>query len=138
MATNGNKLAAKLDAVVRILQDIADELRPPVTEVTPELASRIDEYRRKRLCLTCSTALEGETRRGCHQSCYNTTMQRIARGDITRAKALEMGLFNPIAEKPGRKSTRPDPLYPDVEAYQKIIGKAIRDTNRDRKRSKSS
>lgn len=110
MRHSGDKLAAKLDSLVLALQEVADSLRSNGVKLSESQLARIEDYRKKALCLFCGLPLEGETRRGLHQGCYNNLRQRISRGEITETIAIENGWYDPRTRKPGRKSQRPDPM----------------------------
>jgi hypothetical protein len=111
MAQINDKQIAKLRSLIVSLQDFADSIEADADKLTEDLSSRIEKFKRDERCLYCGLPLEKERpTRGCHPSCYNLLNQRIFRGKLTRAEAITNGWMNPVADKPGRKTGRPDPM----------------------------
>jgi len=106
-----DKQLAKIRSLLSALQDAFDSLESGEELLTDELRERIRQFQAAEKCLYCELPLEDERpRRGCHPSCYNLLNQRIFRGQLTRRAAIEKGWLNPIADKPGRRTRRPDPM----------------------------
>lgn len=129
MADKVDKQVAVLRSLIVALQGVVDSLESSGVEMSPEVASKIKLFRETARCLYCTKSLKGEpTTRGCHQTCYNLLNQRINRGKITRADAIGKGWMNPVAEKPGRKTSRPDPMLDELfiaPAVDEAVGEAV-------------
>lgn len=93
----------KLAALVLKLQDFVERLRNEGVQLTPEQQAYLDEMKEKKLCLVCKKPHEGSIRRGSHQSCYNGVLAQINKGLMSTQQAVDKGIYNPVAEKPGRK-----------------------------------
>lgn len=145
MGQISDRQVTRLASLVVALQELVDSLRADGIILTPEQLARIEKFRQESRCLFCGEALAGETRRGCHQACYNKLKTRIDKGEITTQEAVDKGWFNPTAEKPGRKSTLPDPMRrPKVAANKpthpraaRVAEKMSRDIVRDKSRPKT-
>jgi hypothetical protein len=98
-----DKQVSKLATLLVGLQDLLDSLESQQEKLTPAQKAHIDEWREKGLCLKCDLPLEGQVRRGMHQSCYNAIRLEISSGKRTERQAIEAGQYNPIPDKPGRK-----------------------------------
>jgi hypothetical protein len=142
-----DKSVTKLRSLVLGLQQLLDSLESEGIALTAEQEQRIAEFQAARKCLYCGDPLIGETRRGCHQACYVTLMNRINRGELTLRDAVERGWITPTAAKPGRKTKRPDPLrdgrkLPSVLAAEASLDsqerkRASRDKRRDKEKPKA-
>ena len=111
MAEIDFKQIARLETVLVALQEVVDALRGQSVTISPEAAKRIENFRRELRCLFCELPLgKGKSTRGCHQVCYTKLQRRINRGEISLQQAVDKGWINPVAEAPGRKSGRPDPM----------------------------
>ena len=103
MAQLSDNEVTKLAALVLKLQDFVERLQNEGVQLTPEQRAHLDEMKVKRLCLVCNKPYEGEIRRGSHQSCYNGVRAQISQGRMSTQQAVDEGIYNPIADKPGRK-----------------------------------
>lgn len=133
MGQSRDKLATRLDSLILALQEVANALRSVQAQVPPDVAAKIAKYRAESRCLFCGEPLQGDTRRGCHQVCYNKINRRIKDGELTTAQAVANGWFNPVSGQPGRKAKRPDPMRPSIAAAKAAIATARRDKRRDKK-----
>jgi sRNA-binding protein len=125
MAQIDDKQIAKLRSLIVALQDFVDSLETGADLLTNELRQRISEYREANRCLYCGQKLEGKVTRGCHQACYSLIKQRIGRGKLTQEEAIRRGWMNPVADSPGRRSKRPDPMRDTPEEERNPVAEDI-------------
>ena len=104
------KQIAQLESVLVVLQEVVDYLLGQSVTISPEVAERIEKFRREARCLFCEDPLGDEkVTRGCHQVCYGKVNRKIKSNKFTRQYAVDQGWLNPIDEPPGPKTERPDP-----------------------------
>lgn len=110
MSEIDSKQISWLESLIVGLQDLVDSLRGQDVSISPEVAKRIEKFRKEARCLLCEKPLgEGKATRGCHQVCYGKVNRKIRARQFTLQYAVDKGWLNPIAESPGRKTDRPDP-----------------------------
>lgn len=96
MALTRKQLAKKLAGIAESIQRLAEELDAAASEAKEVVSIT---------CLQCG--VETKTpRRGCCPTCYQRTYQRIRRGQMTEAEAVEAGLLSPQRSKGGRKPSK--------------------------------
>lgn len=138
-----DKQVAKLASLLVGLKQLVDSLESQGFVLGEQATKRIAEFTAESRCLFCGLPLEGEVRRGCHQACYNTVKTRIAKGEITERHAVESeGWLTPMNAKPGRKSSRPDPMRvyeaASVREAEKLLSSVKAERRRDKGRDTAS
>jgi hypothetical protein len=144
MAQIDSKQIARLETLLVGLQRLVAELKSPSVSVPAKVRLRIAQFARESRCLYCSEPIgTSKTTRGCHQVCYGKLKRRMDRGPLTLQEAVNRGWINPVAEPPGRKTSRPDPMRQNSaqasaaagealgEAKLKIIRDRIRDSSEE-------
>lgn len=100
----------KLHAMHRFLGELLARLGGLEVVLAPEVAARVAARVKAGECLLCGEKIEGRQTRGADIACYNKTMNRISKGEITEAEVVKNGWLLSETARAGRKSQKPDPM----------------------------
>lgn len=116
----------QLDAIAKTARLLLSQIEALSTP--PELSSQIQALVAgriaKRICLACGNVIaEGDRiKRGLDTTCYNTTRNRIRRGEVAERTLVEQGKLAIEGKSPGRiakQDQKVQALVDDAEAELK-------------------
>lgn len=95
---------AEIRKIATQMLDLADRIDGNPVVVAAEVQSAVAYKLENRICLACDSKIpEGiKVKRGQEESCYNTTRNRIRRGDVRERDLIMQGKLTSENASPGR------------------------------------
>jgi len=125
------KLASELELLAKQITSLAERVRREgLPEIPPHILKIVDKRRADNECLECGLTLVGEkfVKRGCHESCYQSTLRMIERMEITEEQLIATGRWR-LPEKGGPKKKKPS-LHEPASNPQSAAEAAIEKTKK--------